>query len=75
MIYEQVFISLDDWTVHMNTYSYVGVTKCPPTWGGCKVKSLYSFDCDDNFAVGVLVDGGKFGERYYNTGQSVLSID
>nr|DAX05406.1 MAG TPA: hypothetical protein [Caudoviricetes sp.] len=34
MIYEQVFISPDDWTVHMNTCSYVGVTKCPPMLGG-----------------------------------------
>lgn len=75
MIYEQVFISLDDWTVHMNTCSYIGVTKCPPTWGGCKVKSLYSFDGNDDFAVGVLVDGRELCQRDDDAGQGVLAID
>lgn len=60
MIYEQVFIGPDDWTVHMNTCSYVGVTKGPPSWAGCKVQSLYSFDSNDNLAFGVLVYGGEF---------------
>ena len=60
MIYEQVFISPDDWTVHMNTYSYVRVIKDPPIRAGCKVESLYSFDGNYNLAFGVFVDCGKF---------------
>ena len=75
MIYEQVFISPDDWTVHMNTCSYVGSQNARPCWAGCKVKSLYSFDSYDNLAFGVLVDCGKFFQRGNYGGKGVLSVD
>lgn len=58
----------------MNTCSYVGVTKGPPTWGGCKVESLYGFDGHYNLAVGVLVDGREFLKRRDDGGQGVLAV-